>query len=216
MNTFLSALCIIALAAQPGDKVKTPPSARVLLVDHVSGFTNQGDKGIELRLPGPPKGNVLSDAVYVTVDPDAVPKDEAGKPKVLGREIVAVRGRLALDKVAVGRTGSKPAKIIYASCLRLTASQVAILTDKELKEYPAPGLAEVRGKLLAGKFAVAGDTAEWAIENGDLPIVLVGKAAEQAKGLSGNVVVTGRLRLVRPNIVLTLEVESVAAEAPPK
>jgi hypothetical protein len=218
MTYVVPALCLLLTPGLPvgqpdgNPKPKVPPAARVLIVDHVSGFS-RGDKTVELRLPGPPKGNVLADAVHVEVPLELMPTDQAGKPQVLGREVVAIQGRLFLGKVAVGHTGSKPAKIIYASSLRVVAVKVDVVDEKDLKQFPAPGKAEVRGKLIAGKFPVQEDEpAVWAVENGELPIVLVGKAAEQAKNLDGAVVVVGRLRLLRPGNVLVLEVESIAGE----
>jgi hypothetical protein len=211
MIHYVPALCAVLLAAQPGDKTKppVPAPALVLIWDHVGGFS-LGDKAATLRLQPPPKGDVQADAIHIDVPLELMPKDAGGKVHVPGRQLIAVYGRLSVGKVVVGQTG---AKLIYAANLHVAAAKVEVLSDKEAKQWPAPGKAEVRGKLLAGKFQVKeGETAAWAIENAEWPIVLVGKGAEQAKDLSGAVVASGRLRLVRPGNVLVLEVEEIAAD----
>lgn len=208
--TFLAAG--LAFAQPPaGDKGKAPDGAEVLIVAPVTGFSDRG-KDLELRLQGPPGGDPLADAIYVELPRDKAPM-KGGKPEFLGRKTVAVRGRLVPGKVAVAQGGAVGAKPITALTLRVVADRVEVVDDKNKGDFPEAGKAVVRGRLAKGAFAVREDeNMPFAIESGHHPVVLVGKAAEQAKDLSGAVRATGRLRLVRPGGAVVLDVESIAAD----
>jgi hypothetical protein len=202
---------LVPAGAAQDKKTQTPPPARVVLTDTLSGFSRGADKGMELRLQPPRGKGLLTGSIYVTVPPDKV------RGEIPPRKPVAFEGRLTVRKVQVGMTGSVPARPILANAVSLIAERYTPLDENNRKDFPPVGAARVSGQAVPGKFkAGAGAVSPLAIANGTQPILLIGKGLEGLKDLAdfkGELRAEGRLRVEQGALVLDADrVERVGAD----
>jgi hypothetical protein len=89
------------------------------------------------------------------------------------------------------------------------------VVEGQAKDAPGMGEITVKGQALAGKFEVSkGNFTPLAVENGSSPILVTGKAVEQAAAAKGAIVVHGKL-LIQKQGPLVVEAKEIEVKAPP-